>query len=284
MKISGVVILYHPTVETVTNIRSYERYLDLLYVIDNSPSDEISQKIEYLLDDEKIVYHSMGSNKGISQALNYALNKAMENGADYLLTMDQDSRFPDEICKEYFAQVIALHKRQEDIQTAIYAPNPDTELDAVQSIVNLKMTITSGSLMHIDAFRKIGMFDEDLFIDWVDQDICYRARRCGFKIQRLNWIPMIHQLGIRERINVGPFSFTIVTHSASRYYYMVRNKFYVLKKNRCSLFERMHYVIGTMIFIGRVAFLEKDKKKKLRWIYRGFYDYKHQVKGKKCFT
>ncbi len=48
-----------------------------------------------------IKYYSMQGNKGIAAALNKGVHMAYKDGFDYLLTMDQDSKFNEGILNKY---------------------------------------------------------------------------------------------------------------------------------------------------------------------------------------
>ena len=92
LNICGVVVLYNPDNSILDNIQSYISCIDKLYVIDNS--DDINCEIaEAIQNIHKCIYISNNGNHGIAQALNVGVNKAIANRSDWVLTMDQDSRF-----------------------------------------------------------------------------------------------------------------------------------------------------------------------------------------------
>ena len=43
-------------------------------------------------------------------------------------------------------------------------------------------TISSGSLIRKEVFEEVGLMNEDLFIDFVDNELCWRAKFFGYKI------------------------------------------------------------------------------------------------------
>ena len=90
MNIAGVVILYNPDENVINNIKSYLEELDCLYVFDNTETanEILVEKIKCL---PRVRYISFCENKGISFALNTVLKT--EKRYQFLLTMDQDSRF-----------------------------------------------------------------------------------------------------------------------------------------------------------------------------------------------
>ena len=85
-----VVILYKPSDEQVAHLHQYANLgiFRKIYVYDNSPS---AFDVELL--PASIEYHFMNSNSGLSIPYNMALKAAMDNGANFLCVMDQDSEF-----------------------------------------------------------------------------------------------------------------------------------------------------------------------------------------------
>ena len=93
-------------------------------------------------------------------------------------------------------------------------------------------TITSGSLLNIEICKKLGGFDEKLFIDEVDFDYCYRCILAGYKIYQFDHVYLTHRIG--KSIKTGYFSVikrsNRVVHNPTRVYYMVRNHLYMSSK------------------------------------------------------
>ena len=90
-KIAGCVILYNPDVNVIENVASYIHCLDVLYVVNNQGGDKIAEELSQIYKG-KIIYIMYQDNKGIAYSLNEVLRLAEDN-YDFLLTMDQDSRF-----------------------------------------------------------------------------------------------------------------------------------------------------------------------------------------------
>src|SRR5262249_23546736 len=70
----------------------------------------------------------------------------------------------------------------------------------------VRYVITSGSLIDLDAFRQIGPFRSDFFIDAIDTEWCFRAWHSGYSCWVLHGATMLHKIGqgvIRPRF-LGP--------------------------------------------------------------------------------
>lgn len=116
IRIAGVVVLYHPDEETYANIRTYLPHLEVLYALDNTENPEpgISHKIADLPHVKYIPFHD---NKGLSFALNYALNQV--DGQTFLLTMDQDSAFPTHMLARYISSIRDMTNRDDIAMFAV---------------------------------------------------------------------------------------------------------------------------------------------------------------------
>ena len=87
--IVGVVVWYHPAEKEVEALSLYMNDVERVVVVDNSETDN-SVLCEQL---PNVQYISLGENKGIAAALNVGCNEAMKKGAEWVLTMDQDSQW-----------------------------------------------------------------------------------------------------------------------------------------------------------------------------------------------
>lgn len=224
MKLYGVVILYRPDDDVMQNISSYIDQLDALYVLDNSEMPNY-KLVKQFQNHPKIRYVSFGDNRGVSYALNFAINQC-ENSA-WLLTMDQDSCFGpgDFIC---YKSCIKNENRVAAYTVAFTTPKGVYPAITVSNFV--EKAITSGMIIQVGIAKELGGFDEALFIDGVDHEFCYRLRRNGYKIKLIAGIILNHTLGEIVEYKIGCKKGITTTHSAVREYYITRNNFYILKR------------------------------------------------------
>ena len=90
--------------------------------------------------------------------------------------------------------------------------------------------MTSGNVINLDAFKAVGGFSDEYFIDCVDFDFCAKLRQCGYQILRLNKIKLNHSLGKYKKKVIFGKAYTSFEHSALRRYYIVRNRLYFCNK------------------------------------------------------
>ncbi|MCH5596835.1 glycosyltransferase family protein [Niabella ginsengisoli] len=175
-KVFGVVILYNPASDVIQNIRSYAKKLSKLYIFDNSDA-VVPLDLKEL--GSNIVYTADGINKGIAERLNQAAAQAMAEEGDWLLTMDQDSFFDEQALDIYFSCITSSKEKE---QVAMFGLEYEQKTGALNcESEETSFLITSGSLVNLELFKKIGGFDERLFIDEVDSEYCLRANINGYK-------------------------------------------------------------------------------------------------------
>lgn len=277
--IAAVIVLYHPDMERLLkNIESYIASVDRLYLIDNTPvlNAYFSQN-----NVSKIHYFSYMKNMGIGCALNKGVELASKDGYQWVLTMDQDSKLRTEdvfIMYEY-AQANFLNNH-----IAIVAACPSSEKRISKDLYQKCITVyTSGNLLLVDAWKKVGGWDEWLFIDCVDHMFNYKLITSGYSIIQLNNIRMTHCLGIPKVIKFcGIYICTVSNHHWIRRYYSTRNRLYMYKHTSGVFLKFVHNDKKTFIreFL-KILFFETDKLKKIYSIYQGIIDFKHNCFGEK---
>ena len=136
--------------------------------------------------------------------------------------------------------------------------------------------ITSGSLVKREAFEHVCGFNESLFIDQVDHEFCYRLKRRGWRILKVDGIALNHNQIIgygstRPLLKKKILWFHICSwdHNHIRRYYMARNGLFV--KRRYPEFARFYWPF--IVSILGVIILEDYKAKKLRYTLMGVTHY-----------
>jgi rhamnosyltransferase len=272
MKIAGCVILYNPQDETVRNIETYIRQLDYLYLVNNGGAEKVIAKIQARY--PKIEVLDYLENQGIAHPLNVVLDKTATQ-YNYLLTMDQDSSFSSGVIENYFSRIRENDGEAKNV--ASYAVNY-AQLNP-QKLKHKIITyyITSGSVLAIKNAIHLGGFDENLFIDQVDSEFAYRARINGYQIKTYFDLPLNHHLGNPTHYTVGGFHFDVLNHSPLRKYYIVRNQIYVMRKYP---FLKKAYTIYILKEMIKILFFEKEKIKKIRYIFQAVADARYNHYGK----
>ncbi|MBC3537869.1 glycosyltransferase [Megasphaera hominis] len=271
LSIAGVVILYNPDESVYKNISSYAPYIQKLYIIDNSEHTN-ENLLSKIIPHSNIIYIPHKENKGISYSLNEALRMA-EGQYDWLLTMDQDSRFADGKFPEY---IQCLTKLGDDVYGICPASGSNDENKTIL-LEPVEKCITSGNIIRIKTAICCGGFDENLFIDEVDHEFCYRCNKAGYRLLKYKRNILIHALGHPLHKNILGFHFNTLNEGYIRQYYIFRNKLYVCHKYP----ERRYLEYKAMLkWFTKIILGEPDKLKKILYIYQGFRDYYRKKFGK----
>jgi rhamnosyltransferase len=275
MKVLGIVVLYYPDADIVSNIRSYLDAVDKLIVWDNTP---VCSFINFPKD-PKIIQMGNAENAGIGKALNEAVGYAEANGFTHLLTMDQDSYFENDSCKTYLAIV------ENAKQKAIFSPNYIVRKEAFYTsselFLEVETSMTSGSLYPLSVFEETGRFREDFFIDLVDSEFSLRAKQKGIPTLAIPSIRLIHGLGYQKKKHKFLWKvFFPNEYSPIRSYYIVRNGI-IAKK----LYPEAEYFKGHLFywFYKRMFFVlcyEENKWEKWKALICGYIHGKMGKTGK----
>ena len=275
MKIPATVIWYNPDDENIKNIRTYIDYVEKLYIIDNSK--ENNKKLADSLNNLKTEYIYNDKNLGIAKALNLACEKAANDNFEWILTMDQDSSFDSDSINAYFRAFEKMTKNNVGIISPRHILKNDIDkFSDVKESAEVDHVMTSGNLLNLKIWEEIGRFDENLFIDEVDSEICFRIIENGYKVIQLNKIRMFHELGNLEKKNFFTRKISVLNHNHIRKYYIMRNKFYMLKKYKKYRLRYIYYILNDFF---KVIFYEKDKLRKLKYMFKGITDFMKNKMG-----
>lgn len=279
MKLSAIIVTYFPEIDDlVKNVASCINDVDKIIIWENTPSLSLKGADELIIFNEKLVFLGTGENVGIASALNYGVNWSIENGYTHILTLDQDSYFKDSALTGYKTLV----EQQLDPKIGVFGINPvsgDHHLyEPVSTIKEVADTITSGSIFPLHVFKECGLFMDDLFIDAVDYEFCYRINKLkGYKTVVFTDILLMHKVGY---VTKSKWGFKTDNYSAFRTYFIVRNHI-TMWKNYPGIFPPSYkkVLIKTHIAsrIVKVILAESDKAKKIKAIIVGAI---HGLKGK----
>ena len=269
MKLAAVVVFYNPSDTNIKNIDNYIDSVDRLYVVDNSDDKEIRIK-----NTEKIEYVKLNENLGIAKALNVGAEKAIKEKYKYLLTLDQDSKMTSDIVnkmklflKNTKEEKIGLISPYQDIDSKDEKPTCEYE--------DMTEVMTSGNIIDLDIYKKIGGFKDWLFIDCVDTDYCMNLHKNGYKVLRLNNIVMKHELGNLVVHKLFNKEYPCYNHNPMRRYYIVRNNLYINSMYKDLFPDYCAWLIRVQKGqVKRIIMFEKNKIKKLKMMYRGYKDFK----------
>jgi rhamnosyltransferase len=223
---------------------------------------------------------NLNENFGIAYATNIGINNCLNNGATYVVISDQDTIYP----HDYVSQMINSFSKNIIAVAPLYIDinSSRSSFFYIKTYLSFKkvffssgkhyidQAIASGLTIKLDLFYLTGSFNEDLFIDWVDFEWCWRAQSMGFKIIGNADILINHQLGDIS-VNLGTNSVSMRT--PIRHYYITRNSFYLALHSECIDFpHRMYLFLSSFKYIIGFPILATPHLQNLRAVFRGFFD------------
>ena len=220
-------------------------------------------------------------NAGIARSLNAGLEHAFELGAEWLLTVDQDSS----INGDYVANLVDFAGNSCDAGAKIGAVGAEVISDASGQIryptrhnhfgsITINSTeeiMQTGSLWNVAAMRAMGGFDERLGIDAVDAAACLRLREAGYLVALAPGLTLSHTLGASRQINLFGRQVIVSGHSPERRTTIVRNR---LKLFPAEFAQSPAHALRTLRRVGVNAILgsvlEENRWEKTKATFRGF--------------
>lgn len=278
--IDAVVVLYHPDESIIENIKTYQQ-ITKIYAVDNSEKydDDLVEKLKQF---ENLIYINNNGNQGIAHALNVGARLAIENGANWLLTMDQDSSFE----KSSLEVLIEWIKNNDISKVGIISPYHFTlaQINTYKKedkAVDELTVMTSGNLLNLEAYKSIGKFEEKYFIDYVDNEYCLRLQTNGYSIKVHKNSILVHALGnISSKTLLGK-RLVYTNHNHIRRYYITRNRLDVIKKYFFKYFVFSIKELKAIIFEWiKIILFEQNKIKKQKAILLGTFDFLRNKYGK----
>ena len=297
LRVAAVVVTFNPDEGVFERLRVISRECDEVIVVDNGSGTETVKRL--LAKGVEVV--ALGENRGLATALNIGLSRAIKLGFFWAVTFDQDSTPQAGMVaalwatRECFASpdgvaIVGPRLREERVVHEDHrwvvrhercqwwfrrVPCVDRDL------VGVAFVITSGALMDLRIFAKIGPMDDGLFIDYIDHDYCLRARRLGFEILVSAGAMLGHNLGTKREFTVAGRKVRPTFHSALRLRYMARNR-WVLWRRYARMFPYWAAFDGVYSHYNllRVLVFEDGRLPKLAAVVRGTWDGLLGRKGK----
>lgn len=263
MKFGVGITLYNPDKKIFDYINQLKNIFFKIYIYDNTKNNT-----EYISNiDNSFLYSYTGENRGLSKAFNWFIDKAFDNSIDYLLILDQDSCFAIEKLEKLIDEIEEIGV---DDNVAIRAckaqPQNIKHIESSSEIVNSEeKVISSGSFLCMKVIKKHGLrYDENLFVDYVDDDFCKSVRAKGLQIICHNRFILPQQLGYIYKGRI--------CHSAVRHYYRVRDYGYMNQKYYSKRVIALRITIFLIKNIKNACY-EDNKLSKLRCSIKGYVDY-----------
>jgi rhamnosyltransferase len=283
MKRFGLIfVLYDPTEEFLLNLARARALCENLVAVDNSP-DADARLHTYLCEQgiHLLINHNKG---GLAGAYNRGAEVLLAQQCDVIFLMDQDSDIEPlffmkmmDACANLGTDTflmgpkiyeINLKKCMAVFQPGKYLPKRLYIDDQTEGLFPSLCIISSGSAISAAAYRKLGAFREDYFIEYIDIEYSLRAVSQNVPVYMNAAVTMRQTTGQIERHGKG---FT-TNHLAWRRYYGARNAVHCLYTHRATW--GLHWISAVLAVHQAICVLryEPEKLRKITAILCGYVD------------
>lgn len=214
LTVAAVVTSFEPTDRLVDVVRRAVEQAESVVVIDDgSPSltdradrgDREESAVRTILDRcAEAGAHVVCAprNAGIASALNIGVRRALDAGADAVLTLDQDTLIDGDYlnrARTHLHLAASLGLTEVMVSPALINDDVAPFWFAERGLTLAFEPLQSGLVVTAELFAAIGLFDEDLFIDCVETEFYLRARERGAPALIVPGGRIEHSLGHRAR-------------------------------------------------------------------------------------
>lgn len=289
-RVSAVIVVYFPESKQLHKlINTLSTQVQTIIVVDNSDIDE---HLSFFDSKSDLHYIKLSENKGIAKAQNIGIAKAKELNTTDIILFDQDSTPSFSLIKDLLTARKAAKK--DGVQVAAIGPSHiDTDSSEPSSFVttdNKKVSlfkpdssihymacdfiIASGCMVEMAILDKVGLMEEDLFIDCVDIEWGFRVKSLGLISLCAPRAQMHHKIGGSP---LSLFGRSITTHDPIRHYYFYRNFYFLLSRNYVPSVWKKYVFFKSAVQACIFCVLLRPRFQHFKAITKGIY---HGLKGR----
>ncbi|HVC02178.1 MAG TPA: glycosyltransferase family 2 protein [Steroidobacteraceae bacterium] len=293
--VRAVLVTYHPDAGLPRRLAAIAAQVAGIVIVDNGSNEtQLAMLRGLAAGDPAVALLENGANLGVARALNLGIERAAQRDCRWLLLLDQDSTAEPDLVRALLA-VHGAYPRPERLaivgaaflDPAAHAPPPAAARAPPRGADSaggepwraVETAITSGSLLALAAYRAIGPFRDEFFIDYVDSDFCRRAHAHGFAVVITRRPLMAHTIGAPTRHRLLWMCRWTSNHSADRRYYIARNDTVMLREGGRHPHGRwaLKSLARRLRTCKRVLLYEEAKAAKIAAVLQGWW---HGIRGR----
>lgn len=254
-----------------------DRFIPLLavcrwvIVVDNTPGGHPFGPLP-----EGFVLLQDGANKGLGPALNIGVREARRLGAEQVFLFDQDSTPGPALLQGLLdARATVLHVDDDRVCVSPRFVDDsrigETPADLATAAPMRQMTClpTSGMLLPVRPFCDSGGFADDLFLDFVDFEWCWRVGSQGWRFYRAERVPMYHRLGLAQK---HLFGLRFHVPAPYRHYFQFRDTLRLITRRYVPLYSKMRLLVLLPLKFAVYPWLLDRGLERLGWMSSGIAD------------
>lgn len=279
--ISSIIICFYPDILKLNKlIQTIQESVDQIIVVNNGGLDTDLLGME----SGKVRVESRGENLGIASALNIGCAIAIESGHRFIISFDQDST-PEKsmipkLMQEYLIyevagqKVAAVGPQLIDVRSGLSISIPFVKFTSYwyEELVEegtqlVSQLITSGCLLNLSAWADGNKFNEELFIDFVDNNWCWRVIKKGYVVLGTTKARMAHEISDKiKKTN----RYSLNKYGPTRRYFQSRNAVYHLFYEDLLVAQKLYLLKSLLVMLASVLFFDENRL-------RSFWKFLHGV-------
>ncbi len=231
--IAGIVLLFKPPLETASNVEKLAAQVDAVYLVDNSAGSEQTRlMLQRLPATVSVVLLEQNGNRGVAAGFNAGMRAAFADGHEEVIIFDHDSSITDGFVTAMRAARTAAGETAGVMGPALRsaATGRIYRRESGSGSVSSDVLISSGSSFTRALVERIGLHDEPLFIDYVDHDICLRARAHGFENFKVYDAILDHRFGDSDPVSLLGRRVYLSNYSLTRIFFASRNRVIITRR------------------------------------------------------
>lgn len=292
LSVCAIVVTYHPKPDLLGRLLCVTaEQVTTVVVVDNGSNEEELDRMRDLVaqvESKNCFLLELGENLGIAAAQNRGITWAQQLGSSQVLFLDQDSIPCVGMVSSLQAALVGLAAQGRrvaavgphlvDNRTGKSSPFVKIHWFGVvrsgcggssPSVQATDFLVSSGMLVPLEIFDWVGVLEEELFIDNVDLEWCFRARSLGYVLYGVCDAVMQHSIG-DQIFRFG--SATIHRHAPLRQYYIMRNRLLLYGRKYAPtswvLQDALRSVFKVLVF----SLVMPPRRENIRMMYRGVRD------------
>ena len=252
----AVISAFNPPEDLAGKVRRLLDQVDHVVVVDDGSSEDVTQTLTAIRQTGGVVVEQ-GVNAGIAAALNSGMALALlEWDPEWILTLDQDSELDPEYVDcalRAYAAAVARGVTVGIVCAVSHNGQPVMLQSKDSDFPEAFDPMQSGTLIHRDTLRRVGNFDESLFIDCVDSEYTARIREDGFRAIVAPGSNISHTLGQSRPMKIAGWHVKVFGKKRFVYYHAPFRVYYVTR-NGLELYRR--YALKQPLWVIRRMLLE----------------------------
>jgi GT2 family glycosyltransferase len=236
MKITIVIVIYKQLIEKSKTFQTLKQTLfntpniarnTTLILYDNSASRQEFMNVS--IGELTIFYVHDHRNLGIATAYNYAFEKAKENGSEWILLLDHDTK----LTEEFFRQLQLLDSLDKEVVAVVPRIISENVLvspvfaDTLRPLKAEKpkpgiqdtpvMAINSGTLIRVSFLKEINGFNQQFPLDYLDHWLFHEIYENGRKVWVLETV-LNHELSVMDYSRVSLQRYQSILNAEINFY------------------------------------------------------------------